>query len=162
MLLGVAAPPDHGQLAPEQPGRNDGARGPAGQACGQRGLNSLGIAEGEQGLAHARTVRRHPAAHARSQLRRIPASQLLDVDDIGLAQHGQVHGLAGRFGQVGQHRRGRLAQAQLRGRAGAQLEQSHAEPVPGARTLHQAPARELSQDPVRGGLSDPGTAAQLG
>src|SRR5258706_8928500 len=28
VLLGVAAPPDHGQLAPEQPGRNDGARGP--------------------------------------------------------------------------------------------------------------------------------------
>ena len=69
-----------------------------------------------------------------------------------------VRGLVKVF-EVGQRR---LTQIAPPWHALAELEQLHAEPVPAIGTLQSTPRDELGDEPVRGGLRQPGPGRKLG
>jgi hypothetical protein len=94
--------------------------------------------------------------------RRAARGGALDVDDLVVVAHREVHRFAGVRVQLAHHGQRELAHADPRAHAVAELEQPHAEAI-AARldAIHQPPAGHRRQDAVRGGGMQPRVLREL-
>src|SRR4051794_13301134 len=93
---------------------------------------------------------------------RLPVpTDLQDVDDLATVQHAEVDRLVRAFVEVLHEGGGDLQQPTFHGRAHAELEDLHAQPVSVIGPVEQADVHQVTDHPVQRALRQPGPALEL-
>src|SRR4051794_32014074 len=150
------------QLLTQQPGRGESARRAALQSLLDHPDEQFGRREGQQSLADRGAVQRQPATDPRGSGRLPVPTDLQDVDDLATVQHAEVYRLVRAFVEVLHEGGGDLQQSTFHGRAHAELEDLHAQPVSVIGPVEQADVHQVTDHPVQRALRQPGPALELG